>query len=342
MIEVHKNLKNLNTFMISATAQYFAIAKDNDSLYKILASDEWSQSKKHLVLGGGSNVLFVDDYEGFVLKNEIKGIDIVAEDDNSITVRVGAGENWHNFVMWSVENNYWGVENLVYIPGTVGAAPVQNIGAYGVEVKSSIESVEYVSLHDAEKKVLFNHECDFGYRNSIFKKNPGKYIITFVYFKLQKKGKVVSNYGSVAKLLEEKSIKNPTSKDIANVIMEIRKSKLPEFGEIGTAGSFFKNPIISSGEFEKIKNKFPDIKYFELENNLVKIPAGWLLDELGYKGFMNGHVGNYKNHALVIVHDGEGTGEEVYNHVQNIIKKVKEVFGIDLEPEVVIIGNNII
>lgn len=337
MIEQNKNLKNLNTFMVSATAKYFAIADEDDSLYKILASDEWLKSKKHLVLGGGSNILFVGDYNGFVLKNEIKGIDIVTEDTDSVTVRVGAGNSWHNFVMWSVKNAYWGIENLAYIPGTVGASPVQNIGAYGVEVASVISSVEYILLSDLEKKILFKDECDFEYRNSIFKKNPGKYIITHVYITLQKKGKAILNYGRIAEVLQEKGIKNPTPADIAEIIIHIRKSKLPEIGEIGMAGSFFKNPIISKKQLSKIQEKFPEVKYFEQENDLVKIPAGWILDILGYKGFIDGNVGNYKKHALIITHNGRGTGQEVYRHVQNIIKKVHDVFGIDLEPEVNIV-----
>ncbi len=334
MIETNKNLKDLNTFMVPAIAHYFAIAINNESLYKILASDEWSESKKHLVLGGGSNMLFVNNYDGFVLKNEITGIDITQEDSNSITVRVGAGENWHNFVMWSVKHNYWGIENLAYIPGTVGAAPVQNIGAYGVEVASVISSVEYVLLPNTEKKVIFKNECDFDYRQSIFKKNPEKYIITHVYITLQKNGKALLEYGRVADSLIEKGIKNPTSQDIAEIIIDIRKSKLPEVGEVGMAGSFFKNPIVSKEVFENLKIRFPEIKYFQLENGMIKIPAGWILDELGYRGFHDGNVGNYEKHALVLIHNGQGTGAEIYKHVQNIIKKVYDIFAIDLEPEV--------
>ncbi|MCD5389835.1 MAG: UDP-N-acetylmuramate dehydrogenase [Candidatus Pacebacteria bacterium] len=337
MIETNKNLKDLNTFMVPAVARYFASATNNDSLYRILASNEWSESEKHFVLGGGSNILFINDYDGFVLKNEISGIDIVSEDNDSITVRVGAGVSWHDFVMWSVKHNYWGIENLAYIPGTVGAAPVQNIGAYGVEAASVISSVEYVLLPDAEKKVLFNNECNFDYRNSIFKKNPEKYIITYVYITLQKKGKAMLNYGRVAESLTEKGIKNPTPQDIATIIIDIRKSKLPKVGEVGMAGSFFKNPIISKKQLSEIQEKFPQVKYFDLENDMVKIPAGWILDELGYRGFTSGNVGNYKNHALIVTHNGNGTGVEVYKHVKNIIKKVHEVFSIDLEPEVNIV-----
>lgn len=334
MIEKNKNLKDLNTFMVPALAQYFATATDNNSLYKILASDEWLESKNKMVLGSGSNILFINDYDGFILKNEIKGVDVIAEDNDSITLRVGAGENWHDFVMWSVKNNYWGIENLAYIPGTVGAGPVQNIGAYGSEISSVINSVEYVSLPEAEKKVLFNDECEFEYRNSIFKKNNEKYIITYVYIKLQKNGKAILNYGRVKELLDEKKIEKPTPQDIANIIIEIRKSKLPELGEIGMAGSFFKNPIVSRNQLLEIQEKFPQVKYFDLENNVVKIPAGWILDKLGYKGFKTGNVGNYKKHALIVTHDGNGTGQEVYMHVQNIIKKAKDTFDIDLEPEV--------
>lgn len=337
MIEINKNLKDLNTLMVSTIARYFARVQNDTELHTLLASDEWLGSKKHLILGGGSNVLFVDDYDGFVLKNEIKGIEVLGENNNELIVRVGAGENWHNFVMWSVENDYWGIENLIYIPGTVGAAPVQNIGAYGVEVKSSIQNIEYVDLEHGTIKNITNKDCEFSYRNSFFKQNPEKYFITYVIFKLQKNKKIISSYEPVARALEEKKMKNPSSYDIAEIIMEIRKSKVPDIKEIGTAGSFFKNPIISRKEFEKIQNKFSKIKYFELENNLIKIPAGWILDELKYKGYMNGHIGNYKNHALIVIHDGQGTGREIYEHVLDIIKKTKEVFDINLEPEVKII-----
>ncbi len=333
-IEREKNLKSLNTFMVPAVARYFASVQNEDEAREIFQSDEWQLAKERFVLGGGSNILFTRDIDGFVLKNEIRGREVLDENDEEVVIRVGAGESWHDFVMWSVERDLWGIENLVYIPGTVGAAPVQNIGAYGVEAKSTIQKVEYIDLEDFEENSIDNRDCEFAYRDSIFKKNPGKYFITHVVFKLHKKGEAVANYGRVAEALEEKDIQNPNSKDIAEIIMEIRKSKLPEIGEIGTAGSFFKNPIISQEAFEKIRENFPEVRYFALENDLVKIPAGWLLDELGYKGFMQGHVGNYKNHALIIVHDGEGTGQEVYEHVQNIMQRVKEVFGIALEPEV--------
>ena len=336
-IEEHKNLKYLNTFMVPSEARFFSVATDNNSLYEILASKEWSESENKMILGGGSNVLFIKDYDGFILKNEIKGISITAEDEYSVTVRVGAGESWHRFVMWSVENEYWGVENLAYIPGTVGAAPVQNIGAYGVEVSSVIQSVEYVSLPEAEKKILFNSECNFSYRNSIFKQKKESYIITYVYFVLKKKGIPLLKYGRVAETLEEKNVKNPNSLDIANIIIDIRKSKLPEVGEIGMAGSFFKNPVVSREHFNDLKAEFPEIKYFELEDDKIKIPAGWILEELGYRGFTNKNVGNYIKHALVITHNGEGTGQEVWDHIQGIIERVNEVFAIVLEPEVNII-----
>lgn len=336
MIERNKNIKDYNTFMVPAVVRYFAVAHNNDSLYQILASNEWSGSDKKLILGGGSNMLFVNDYDGFVLKNEIKGIDVVREDDHSVTVRVGAGENWHKFVMWSVEQGYWGIENLALIPGTVGGAPVQNIGAYGVEVADTIESVEYVALPDAEKKICFKSECEFGYRSSIFKTNPGSGIISHVYFRLSKSGTPVLQYGRVAEVLAEKDISEPKPHDIADTIVEIRKSKLPNVREIGMAGSFFKNPVISRDHFADLQAQFPDIKHYDVAAG-VKIPAGWLLEHLGYKGFQNGNVGNYEKHALVVTHNGQGTGQEVWRHVQGIIHKTKEVFGITLEPEVNII-----
>ncbi len=337
MIEEYKDLKKFNTFMVPTTAKYFVRIKEGEEIKKIVLSKEWKSSKKYLVLGGGSNILFVSDYNGFVLKNEIIGIDIIEENDEYIIVRVGAGENWHNFVMWSVERGLWGIENLVYIPGTVGAAPVQNIGAYGVEVKSSIYSIEYIDLKDSKLNIINGKDCEFGYRNSFFKKKNGRHFITHVIFKLYKKGQAILDYGELAEVIKEKNIKVPNPNDIANIIIEIRKSKLPEINEVGNAGSFFKNPIIYREALEKIKIKFPDIKYFELDNGGIKISAGWILDELGYKDFAGGHVGNYKKHALIIVHDGDGTGEEIYEYIQSIKKDVRDIFGIELEPEVNII-----
>ncbi len=337
MIEEYKNLRKFNTFMIPVIARYFSRINNVKEALDTFNSKEWKLSGEHIILGGGSNILFTKDYDGFVLKNEIKGIEIIEENENEVLVKVGAGENWHQFVMWSVERGFWGIENLVYIPGTVGAAPVQNIGAYGVEVASSIDAVEYITFSNLENRKISSDHCDFSYRSSFFKKNAGKNFITYVYFRLQKNGKAVLDYGSVKDTLEEKGIFTPKSLDIAHMIIEIRKSKLPEVGDIGTAGSFFKNPIISHRGFEKLKNKFPDIKYFDLENKQKKISAGWLLDTLGYKGVVNGNVGNYKNHALIITHNGNGTGKEIYEYIQNIMKRVKDEFDITLEPEVVIV-----
>jgi UDP-N-acetylmuramate dehydrogenase len=337
MIEKNKNIKAYNTFMVPVFARYFAIAHDYSSLYQILDSQEWSGTEKKMVLGGGSNMLFTKDYDGFIIKNEIKGITIVHEDAASIIVRVGAGEPWHDFVMWSVERGYWGIENLVLIPGTVGGSPVQNIGAYGVEVGDSIDSIECISLHDGKKQIYTQDECGFGYRTSIFKQQQGGNVfITYVYFKLQKQGTPILHYGGVAEVCAERGITQPTPMDIARVIIDIRKSKLPDVGEIGMAGSFFKNPVVSEEYFTTLQKRFPTIPHFKSDDG-IKIPAGWLLEFLGYKGFQDGNVGNYHKHALVVTHNGQGTGREVWDHVQNIIQKTYDRFGIQLEPEVNIV-----
>lgn len=335
MIEKNKNLKEMNSFMAPISAKYFAAPKNNAELYYVLKSEEWNSSQEKFILGGGSNILCTRDLE-FVLHPKFSSIDIVFEDDEMLRVRVGAGVNWNDFVMWSVDRNLWGIENLVYIPGNVGACPVQNIGAYGIEVSAVIHSVEYVSLPDAEKKIKFNNECDFSYRNSWFKKNRGKHIISYVYFDLKKNTNPILDYGLVKEKLEELKREKISSKDVADVIKKIRQSKLPELGEIGMAGSFFKNPVVDDDKFKFILEKFPEVKYFDVDNG-KKIPAGWILEELGYRGYQKGNVGNYEKHALVVTHNGEGTGEEVYKHVQEIITKVKEVFDIDLEPEVIIL-----
>lgn len=335
-IEAGKNLKDLNTFMVPSRAKYFAEFSDKDELFEILKSSEFSQNlDTFLVLGGGSNILFKSDFEGFILKNNIKGINVIAEDEESVTVKVGAGENWNNFVMWSVEKGLWGLENLVYIPGTVGASPVQNIGAYGTEVSDLIQFVDSVRVHNTEHTIFFKNECEFSYRDSFFKKNKD-FIITHVAFKLLKDSRPKISYGKISELLEQKNIKNPSSFDMANIVKEIRQSKLPEVGELGMAGSFFKNPVVSENLFKELLVKFPEIVFFDVPGG-KKIPAGWLLEKAGYKNYQKGNVGNYKKHALIVTHNGKGNGQEVFAHVQDIILKIKNIFNIDLEPEVNII-----
>lgn len=337
MIEQNKNLKELNTFMVPALARYYARVSSKKELYSVIASSEWSASEKHFILGSGSNILFTKDYDGFVLKNEIMGIDCVYEDQDSVRYRVGAGENWNDFVHFIASKSLWGIENLAYIPGVVGASPVQNIGAYGVEVASVISSVEYVDLSDAEHKIRFKDECDFSYRSSWFKKNNSSHIITHVNFSFLKKNKANVSYGLVAQRLEEKGISNPAPKDLVSVITEIRKTKLPELGEIGMAGSFFKNPVVSPDLHRKLLTKHHDLVSYDLGEEGYKIPAGWLLEKAGYKNFKTGNVGNYEKHALIETHNGKGSGEEVYKHVQDIIKTIDDMFSIQLVPEVIIL-----
>ncbi len=337
MIERNRDLKEMNTFMVPVKAHYFGLAESVEHVVEILKSDEWKTAEKKVVLGGGSNMLFVTDNIDFVLKNEIGGVGVAYQDTETITIRVGAGEPWASFVLWAADKGYWGIENLAHIPGTVGAAPVQNIGAYGVEVESVISKVDCVHRETLEQKTFSHEECDFSYRNSIFKKERDTYIITNVYFVLQKNGTPNLTYKPVAEAFSESDISKLTPREIADAIIAIRQSKLPEVGEIGMAGSFFKNPIIEQDHFHKLQVVFPDVKYFEMENGDIKVSAGWLLDELGYKGLAEGNVGNYEKHALIVTHNGKGTGLEVYEHIQNIMKKVKDVYNLDLELEVNII-----
>jgi len=337
-LEFQKDLKKYNTFSISARAKSFAIFKSEKEL--ILLLEEVEKSKEALlILGGGSNLLFTQDYQGIVLKNEIKGIQILSEDKDSVLVKCGAGEVWHEFVQYCVGKGFAGVENLALIPGTVGASPIQNIGAYGVEVKDTIESVECIEIATKNKKRFLANECAFGYRDSIFKKTEkGKYIITQVAFRLKKQAKVNTSYGAIQQVLDEKGIKSPTIRDVSTAVIEIRKSKLPNPAQLGNAGSFFKNPEIPSAQFEQLKTQYPDIvSYPGFKEGMIKAPAGWLIERSGWKGKTVGNVGVHRLQALVIVNYGGASGQEVIDLSMEIRKTVKEMFGIDLEPEVNII-----
>lgn len=322
--------------MVEVSAKYFVEIHKSSDITKLIETSQWYNSE-HLFLGGGSNILFTQNYPGIIIHNNIKGKDILHEDDTAIHVRVGAGENWHEFVKWSVENGYWGIENLVLIPGTVGAAPVQNIGAYGVEVADSIVSATAVDVLTGEKKTYTHTECEFKYRDSFFKENQGEYCITSVIFRLSKVPQPIIHYGPIQEIINNEGLETPSLQKIAGIITDIRKSKLPDVGSIGMAGSFFKNPIISQQELENIQNKFPDVKFFPLEDGSVKIPAGWIIETLGFKGVTEGKVGTYEKHALVIVNHGNATGKEVWDFARKIMNKVNEVFNIELEPEVNVI-----
>ncbi|HRG19966.1 MAG TPA: UDP-N-acetylmuramate dehydrogenase [Saprospiraceae bacterium] len=326
------SLKPFHTFATDAhCVRLFTIYSTQD-LYKYLADNK----ANFMILGGGSNVLFSDDFDGDVLLNRIKGIEVVDEDDNALLVSLGSGEIWHNFVMWSVGHGLWGVENLALIPGTVGAAPMQNIGAYGVEQDKIFHSLEAIDLEEGTRRVFYKEECGFGYRDSYFKKEgKQKYFITKVSYLLSKQPDPVLGYADVAKRLEGKKV---TPKAIAGEIIDIRSQKLPDPDKIGNAGSFFKNPVVEKNIADKLKVDYPTLPSYPAGDH-VKIAAGWLIEQCGFKGEVKGNTGTYVNQALVLVNHGQASGNEIYQYAASISEAVKEKFGIELEMEVNIIRN---
>ncbi|WP_299250629.1 UDP-N-acetylmuramate dehydrogenase [uncultured Cytophaga sp.] len=337
-IESNKNLKKYNTFSISVSAEKFSIFKSETELLELLES-----IKKHnlplLILGGGSNILFTSTVSGYVLKNEILGKQLLEENSDSVLVKCGAGEVWHEFVIYCVNKGWAGLENLSLIPGTVGACPIQNIGAYGVEVKDTIESVECIEIETGLKKRFTNTDCLFGYRDSIFKNIlKGKYVITQVAFRLKKQSSVNISYGAIQQILTEKGITVPNIRDVSRAVVEIRRSKLPNPAQLGNAGSFFKNPEIPLDQFNTLKITFPDIvSYPGTKEGMIKLPAGWLIEKSGWKGKTVGNVGVHRLQALVIVNYGGATGNEIIELSNEIRKSVFDLFQIDLLPEVNII-----
>lgn len=336
---IHENvsLKPHNTFGVDSTARYLVELFDIDELSDIIT---FSKEKKLpiLFLGGGSNILFTDDVEMIVVKVMNKGIEVVYEDDEIIEIEVAAGEIWDELVEYTVKNGWGGIENLSLIPGTVGAAPIQNIGAYGVELKDVIVSVNAIMTDSFVNKVFEIDECEFGYRTSVFKnKLKNKIFIYSVNLKLSKKPTIKIEYGTIKFELEKKQIANPTIFDLREIIIRIRESKLPNPIEIGNAGSFFKNPVIPKEELVKVESKFPDIPTFNVDDYFVKIPAGWLIEKSGLKGYRKKEVGIHNEQALVIVNYGNATGKEIISFKDFVKEKVYSIFGIHLEEEVNII-----
>ncbi len=328
----NKSLKKINTFGIDISAKNLIIIKKEKDLFQLLNKT----NKKIKILGGGSNILLTKKVKGILAKNEIKGIEIIAEDEETALVEIGAGENWHEFVLWAIQNNLGGVENLSLIPGTVGAAPIQNIGAYGVELKNVFEGLNFIDLETHEEIAFSKEACNFGYRNSIFKNElKNKFCITRVYLRLKKHPHTLNiNYGIISKKIEEQKIKNPTIKNISDIIINIRQAKLPDPKKIGNSGSFFKNPEVSKKKWKKLKEKFPEIISYPLPNNQFKIPAAWLIDQCGFKGKKYGNTGCYKNQALVIVNYGNATGKEIKKFSKKVQKAVYKKFKIQIFPEV--------
>ena len=330
------SLKNYNTFGIDAKAKTFVEVSNEEELQEVLKQ---VYAPELFILGGGSNCLFTKDFDATVLYVNLKGKKVVNETEEEVFLKVNAGENWHEFVLFCIENNYGGVENLSLIPGNVGTSPIQNIGAYGVELKDVFAECEAIHVQTLEKRTFTKEDCQFGYRNSIFKNEvKGQYIITSVTFQLTKKAhQLKTGYGAILNELEAKGITNPTIKDISDVVIAIREQKLPNPKEIGNSGSFFKNPIISASAFSALKEKFPEVPSYQISNEEVKVPAGWLIDQAGFKGYRDGDAGVHKNQALVLVNYGDASGEEILALAKHIQQTIQEKFGIELEMEVNII-----
>jgi len=338
------SLKPYNTFGIDVKANYFAHFSTVEELTELLNLQS-KTNLKVLILGGGSNLLFTKDIDGCVLKNELKGIQLIKEDHNHYYVKVSAGENWHRFVIYCVAHNYAGLENLSLIPGNVGASPMQNIGAYGAELKDLFENLE--ALHKSERTIhtFTANDCEFGYRESVFKrKYKDEFVILNVTFRLNKKPILNTSYGAVAQELEQMGVKEPSIRSISDAVINIRRSKLPDPAQIGNAGSFFKNPTISLAEFDQLEKKVDDklqsgmsLPHYRVDENHIKIPAAWLIEQCGWKGYREGDAGVHTKQALVLVNYGNASGEALYHLATKISNSVETKFGIELEREVNIV-----
>lgn len=333
MIQENISLKPYNTFGIEVHAREFERFNSPEVLKELLVQHK---HKDLLILGGGSNILFTKDFEGTVLKNEIKGTAIIDRTTTEVFVKVGAGEVWHDFVMHCVAQNWGGIENLSLIPGTVGASPMQNIGAYGVEIKDVFHSLEAIEIESGTLHTFSNAECKFGYRESIFKNtHKGKYVIVSVTFKLSLIGhQLKTGYGAIQEELDTKGIIEPTIKDVSDAVIAIRSSKLPDPKKIGNAGSFFKNPVVDRSVFEAISKQYDNIPNYPASDGKVKLAAGWLIEKAGWKGYREHDYGVHEKQALVLVNYDQASGSEVFSLSEKIINDISNKFNIKLEREV--------
>lgn len=337
-MQVHKNyfLKELNTFGIPVYAKYFSEFNSTDELEALLNTADKQIST--FILGGGSNILFTKDFDGYVLKNNIPGIKIIKEDESDVFMKVGAGVNWHHFVKYCVDNNYAGVENLSLIPGNVGASPMQNIGAYGVEIKDVFYELEAFHLNEKRPQKFTSSDCEFGYRESVFKKKfKNQFVILNVTYRLKKNPVFNISYGAIEKELNKMNVHDLSIKAVSDAVINIRTSKLPDPKIIGNAGSFFKNPVIKNDQFVQVQRACPDIPFYKTDDTHFKIPAGWLIEQCGWKGYRSGDAGCYERQALVLVNYGNATGKEILELSKKIKESVLEKFEILLETEVNII-----
>lgn len=335
-IQYNFSLKSFNTFGIEAKAKSFVAVHTLEDLKTVLAEHA---AEKKFILGGGSNMLLTQDIEALVIHIDLKGKRIVKEDDDFVWVESMAGENWHEFVLWTIDQNFGGLENMSLIPGNVGTTPVQNIGAYGTEIKDTFVSCDAMKIDDQTMRTFSKEDCRFGYRESIFKQEAkDQYIITTVVFKLTKRNhNINTSYGDITKELALQNVTVPTLKDVSNAVIAIRQSKLPDPKVLGNSGSFFKNPVISRSHFEKVQAQFPEIKFFEVSPTEVKVPAGWLIEQAGYKGFRKGDAGVHKNQALVLVNYGSATGQEILALSREVQQAVFDKYSIAIEAEVNVI-----
>jgi UDP-N-acetylmuramate dehydrogenase len=330
------SLKQYNTFGIAAKAKFFAEVSSLADAHEICSDKQFSKTDK-LILGGGSNILFTKDFDGLVIKNNFKGIEVDGDNDEYVFVKAGAGENWHSFVLHCIEHNYAGVENLSLIPGNVGASPMQNIGAYGVEIKDVFHELEAFEIATSELVRFSSADCNFGYRESVFKnKYRNQFIITSVTFRLNKTPKFNISYGAIEHELQKMGVKELSIAAISKAVCNIRSSKLPDPKQIGNAGSFFKNPVVSYELHEKIKKEFPNVIAYP-SGSEIKLAAGWLIEQCGWKGYRKNDFGVHINQALVLVNYGGASGDELYNLSQEVMDSVQKKFGVSLEREVNIV-----
>ena len=334
-MKTNVNLKPYNSFGFYAVAKQFVEINEVSDLQTLIKS-RVLQGQNILILSGGNNILFQNEiFDGIVIYINTKGIEILREDENEVVVRAQAGEDWPEFVSFCVGKGWHGVENLAHIPGKVGAAPVQNIGAYGMELKDSFLQCEAINLASGEKHVFTKEDCRFGYRESIFKGElKGQFVITSVDFLLHKQAELKLEYGNIKSYLTDNGIETPTLQQLHDAICAIRDAKLPNVKQIGSAGSFFKNPVIERTQFEALQKDYPTMPHYDEPDGKVKVPAGWLIEQAGWKGWRNEHVGVYDKQALVLVHYGGGKGEDIVNLAKRIQDSVEKMFGIRINPEV--------
>ena len=330
-----QSLLSYNTFGIDAYSAYFADARTIDDIREGL---HFSRDKKLLVLGGGSNLLLMGNWEGMTLRVDLKGIEKLGEDNDYHYVKAHAGENWHQFVLYCISQNFAGIENLSLIPGSVGASPMQNIGAYGVEIKDVFYELEAIDREDLSIHTFTNHACEFDYRSSIFKTHArDRYIILSVTYRFLKVPVLHTSYGAISGKLDEMGVSSPDIKDISDAVIAIRSSKLPDPAKIGNAGSFFKNPVVSKEQFDLLKEQYPDIPAYPQTNGSIKLAAGWLIEKAGWKGKKIGHYGVHVHQALVLVNYGNAAGKDIYHLSEDILQDIKAKFGVELEREVNIV-----